>query len=273
MSSRTVRIAWFALAAFGAIAIVRLAYNLIERDPRQSALQSVQQQTMGIDSPDTLSFGTQGFYSRQSTIFLSVPNDSFRTIQNASVMALGENDATVLHQKQSQVDGTTYFLIQARVGQKEAEALLSTWKSQLEVLSFEESRKNLSAEYTSLKARLDSLQESKTRITITPAQFKLSATRELSEEQAALQTRLAEFEEARNANPQQALTAVFLARPSIGISSIASAILDAIWWSIALFGALAILSLFGFLILRLFQGGKDLLSFLGSRLDPKNDEV
>ncbi|MBI40233.1 MAG: hypothetical protein CMF59_11585 [Leptospiraceae bacterium] len=271
MNSRTVRIAWFALAAFATIALVRLAYNLIHYNPWQESLQLVEGKVPADwKAPEPLSSGPQGFYTKSSAIWLAVSPEEFSTVQSQILKELNANQAIIQHQKQSSIEDTEYSMMQSVIGAESANALIQRWKSSHEVLRFEEDRRDRSAEYASLKARLESLQQTRARITITPEQFKLSASREVSEEEASLQTRLDEFERARAVPASQAITAVIVARPGLGFSSFASMLLDAMWWSIALFGALTILALFGYLVLRLFQGGKEFLGWVNNRLDPKS---
>ncbi|MCB1140115.1 MAG: hypothetical protein KDK23_15245 [Leptospiraceae bacterium] len=272
MNSRTLRIAVLALAGFGVFAIARLGYNLYGYSPAQALLSSVEgSATAGLSKESPLSFGPQGFYSRSSVIYVTAPKKEFGEALSASLQSLKGSGARLLHQKERNTEGTRFSVVQAELPEKSAEELLQRWKSQYEVLQFEENRSDRNTEYASLDARLESLQQTRTRITISPEQFKLSASSELGEEYAKLQTKKREFENARIVPPQQSLTAVFIARPGFGFAGLTDMILDALWWSIALFGALSILGLFAYLVLRLFQGGKDLLSWIGARLDPQDN--
>ncbi|HBS06469.1 MAG TPA: hypothetical protein DEA96_15985 [Leptospiraceae bacterium] len=270
MKSRTVRIAWFALAAFAAIALVRLAYNLVQYDPWKESFNTVERKAdLDWKSREALSSGPEGFYSRSSIIWLAIPGKDFQQIHSKALNELQSGQGTILHQQQSDLEDTTYSVLHSVINEQMASALLESWKSSYRVLRFEENRKDRTSEFNSLSARLEALQQTRARITITPEQFKLSASREVSEEQASLQSRLQEFERARTLPPQQALTVVFLSQSGLGFASVAALFMDALWWSVALFGAITILVLFGFLVLRLFQGGKEFLGWLGTRLDPK----
>lgn len=270
MESRTARIALLSLAAFGVLVIGRLGYNLYHYSPAEALLQSVQGDALsGLNQDPPLSHGPEGFYSRSSRIWLAVPDQEFNVALDSAIQALRQNNAAILHQKQRNTEQSRYSVIQVEVPENKAETLLGQWKSNLETLQFEENRNDLQENYAALDAKLQALDRTQTRITINPEQFKLSATSEIGEEAARLQSLKSDFERARLREPRQSLAVILIAKPGLGFSGVAGLFLDALWWSIALFGALSILGLFAFLILRLFQGGKDLLSWLGGKVDSR----
>ncbi|MCB1169854.1 MAG: hypothetical protein KDK25_05940, partial [Leptospiraceae bacterium] len=187
MNSRTLRIAIFALAGFGVFAIARLAYNLFQYSPAEALLSSVEgSATAGLSREAPLSHGPRGFYSRSSIIYLAVPEKKFGEALASSLQTLKDKEARLLHQKERKTEGTRYSVVQAELQENSADELLQRWKSEFEVLQFEENRSDQNTEYASLDARLDSLQQTRTRITISPEQFKLSASSELGEEYAKL---------------------------------------------------------------------------------------
>ena len=179
MNSRNVRFALLALAAFGAFTIARLGYNVYRYDPTADLLRTVQTEALaGASNEVPLNYGPEGYYTRSSSIWLSVPAENFQSAQSGALDA--KDQARVLHRKQSRSGGTEYAALQIRISEQKAENMLSSMRAAFDVLRYEENRADKNEQFSTLQARLEALQQTKTRITITPEQFKLSASRELS---------------------------------------------------------------------------------------------